>query len=133
MSELKQRWQSTPKWIKIIIYVILGLIAAVVLGFIFGYVIKLLWNWLMPELFGLKEITYWQAIGLFILGRILLGSFGGNNNSDPKCNRNGATTAPENGSGFESKSWKYYDEWWEKEGKKAFDSYLGSAKDDKEN
>jgi hypothetical protein len=26
-----------------------------------------LWNWLMPELFDLKVITYWQALGLLIL------------------------------------------------------------------
>ena len=31
----------------------------------------LLWNWLMPEIFGLKELTYWQAWGLMILSCIL--------------------------------------------------------------
>ena len=36
-----------------------------------GYPVMLLWNWLMPELFGLSEITFWQAIGLNILCTIL--------------------------------------------------------------
>jgi hypothetical protein len=31
----------------------------------------LLWNWLMPELFGLSKVTFWQAIGLNILCTIL--------------------------------------------------------------
>jgi hypothetical protein len=47
----------------------LGLIAIVIV--ILGYPVMLLWNWLMPELFGLSEITFWQAIGLNILCTIL--------------------------------------------------------------
>ena len=47
----------------------LGLIAIVIV--ILGYPVMLLWNWLIPELFGLSEITFWQAIGLNILCTIL--------------------------------------------------------------
>jgi hypothetical protein len=47
----------------------LGLIAIVIV--ILGYPVMLLWNWLMPELFRLSEITFWQAIGLNILCTIL--------------------------------------------------------------
>ncbi len=43
----------------------------------FGFVVMGLWNWLMPPLFGLKTITYWQALGLFILAKILFGGFRG--------------------------------------------------------
>jgi len=38
--------------------------------------IMLLWNGLLPVIFGLKAIGYWQALGLLILARILFGSFG---------------------------------------------------------
>ena len=40
----------------------------------------LLWNWLMPLLFGLKEITLLQALGLNLLSSLLFKStnFGGN-------------------------------------------------------
>lgn len=31
----------------------------------------LLWNWIMPDIFGLTEITIWQAIGLNLLSGIL--------------------------------------------------------------
>jgi hypothetical protein len=51
-------------------------IAIVALG-VFGLVVKSLWNWLMPELFGIRAITYWQALGVWILSRILLGGFHG--------------------------------------------------------
>jgi len=41
-----------------------------------GEVVKLLWNWLAPALFGLRQITFWQAVGLLALCRILFGGFG---------------------------------------------------------
>jgi hypothetical protein len=44
---------------------------------VFGFVIMSLWNWLMPTLFGLKEIGFWQALGVFILSKILFGGLGG--------------------------------------------------------
>ncbi len=44
---------------------------------LFGLVVMLLWNWLMPALFGLKAIGYWQALGLVVLCRILFGGRGG--------------------------------------------------------
>ena len=40
--------------------------------------IYFLWNWLMPELFNLKEITITQSAGLLILSSILLKSNGSN-------------------------------------------------------
>jgi hypothetical protein len=43
-------------------------------AFLFGYIMHL-WNWLMPGIFGLHVITYWQAMGLFLLSKILFGGF----------------------------------------------------------
>ncbi|MGE0771712.1 MAG: hypothetical protein AB7K37_08375 [Cyclobacteriaceae bacterium] len=49
----------------------------VVLGIIFivlvGFVTQLLWNWLVPALFAGPVITYWQALGLLLLAKILFG------------------------------------------------------------
>ena len=50
----------------------LGLIAIVIV--LLGYPLMLLWNWLMPIIFGLPEITFWQAIGLNLLSTILFKS-----------------------------------------------------------
>ncbi len=36
----------------------------------------LLWNALLPAIFGVVAITYWQALGLLVLGRLLFGGFG---------------------------------------------------------
>ena len=40
-----------------------------------GWVVMSLWNWLTPALFGFRTITFWQALGLLALCRILFGGF----------------------------------------------------------
>jgi len=50
----------------------LGMIAIVIV--ILGYPLMMLWNWLMPVIFGLPEITFWQAIGLNLLSTVLFKS-----------------------------------------------------------
>ena len=52
----------------------------IVLFFVLGYVVMALWNWLMPPIFGLRAITYWQAYGLLILSKILFGGLRGGRN-----------------------------------------------------
>jgi hypothetical protein len=42
---------------------------------VFGTAVVALWNWLMPSLFGLPMIDFTQALGLFVLCRILTGGF----------------------------------------------------------
>jgi hypothetical protein len=42
----------------------------------FGAIAMLLWNWLMPSIFGLAPISIWQAWGLLALARILFGGMG---------------------------------------------------------
>lgn len=44
--------------------------------FIGGEIVMRLWNWLLPMLFGWRQITFWQAIGILALCRILFGSHG---------------------------------------------------------
>ena len=46
-----------------------------------GWVVMLLWNWLMPEIFGLKRLDYWKAWGLLALCTILFKGFGSGGNS----------------------------------------------------
>ena len=46
----------------------------VVNTFLNPVVIMLLWNWLMPGLFGLATIGYLKAFGLYIMSRILFGN-----------------------------------------------------------
>jgi len=51
-----------------------GLALFAALAFLFGLFVMLLWNWLMPAIFGLGTITYWQAWGLVVLAHILFKS-----------------------------------------------------------
>lgn len=46
---------------------------ALLLALILGAPVMLLWNAIMPIVFGLSKITFWQAIGLNLLGSILFG------------------------------------------------------------
>jgi len=58
-------------FMKFIGWVLFGLCGISALALVLGLFVRLLWNWLMPELFGLAEITYWQAVGLLILSHLL--------------------------------------------------------------
>jgi hypothetical protein len=51
------------------------------LGLVFvlgvGFLTMSLWNWLVPALFNGPIITFYQALGLFILSKLLFGGFSG--------------------------------------------------------
>ena len=61
------------KWILLAPLVILGFLLFIAIG---GEVVRQLWNWLLPPIFGWRQITFWQAIGMLALCRILFGGFG---------------------------------------------------------
>jgi hypothetical protein len=44
---------------------------------IFGFFVMNLWNWLAPAVFGARTVTFWQAMGLLVLTRILFGGWHG--------------------------------------------------------
>ncbi len=78
--------------LKIITYVLGGICIAAVIGLIFGLIVMYLWNWLMPVIFGLPIITFWQAWGLVLLSHILfkVGSHRGHSgNYKSKCKTSG--------------------------------------------
>jgi hypothetical protein len=54
----------------------LAILGMVVFAFLGGTVVRLLWNWLLPPMFGWPVIGFWQALGLLALCRILFGGFG---------------------------------------------------------
>lgn len=66
---MRRRW----RWIFVAPLAISGLLVFIAIG---GGVVQLLWNWLLPTLFGWREITFWQAVGILALCRILFGGFG---------------------------------------------------------
>jgi len=42
---------------------------------LFGLIVMLLWNSILPQVLNVSALTYWQAVGLLVLCRILFGSF----------------------------------------------------------
>lgn len=61
------------KGLKIALMIVLGFLAVGV----FTYATMWLWNWLVPELFKGPVISYWQALGLLALSKILFSGLGG--------------------------------------------------------
>jgi len=62
--------------LKILLIAPFAIAGMVLFTFIGGEVVKLLWNGLLPSLFGFPAVTFWQALGLLVLSRVLFGGFG---------------------------------------------------------
>jgi uncharacterized membrane protein len=52
---------------------VLGIAAFIFVG---GWLVMSLWNWLLPSLFGWPALTFWRAVGILALCRILFGGWG---------------------------------------------------------
>ena len=137
---MKERtFKGHPKVLRIVGAVFVGIVFAVLFALIFGFLVKFLWNTLMPVIFGLTKITYWQAFGLVILAKLLFGSFGHHHShrSRDRVHRKvegrwhrflGVETCGEDDELWNPKgsykNWKYYDQYWKDEGKAAFEAYI---------
>ena len=54
------------------LFIVVGLL--ILSAIILAFPTMLLWNWLMPNIFGLTEITLYQAMGINFLSNILFKS-----------------------------------------------------------
>lgn len=106
---------------EIVGWIILGIIAAVGFAILFGFVIMWLWNWLMPEIFGLTTLTYWQAVGIFILFKIIFGGFG-NGKSHESSKKSKDVCKKDSKRDFSK--WEHYDKFWKEEGDRAYTEYV---------
>ena len=52
--------------------ILTAILIIVLVALILGFPLMWLWNWLMPSIFNLPEITFWQALGLNALSTILI-------------------------------------------------------------
>lgn len=103
-------------WVLIFAIFIIGFIA------LFGFVFQYLWNWLMPDIFGLITITYWQGIGLMILAKIIFGGFG-DGDKDSKCSPEDSSKRTKKSSKKDFSKWELYDAYWKEEGEAAYEDY----------
>ncbi len=108
------------KGVKIVFFILFG----IAIAFLVGYLVMRLWNWLMPELFGLTTLNYWQAVGLLILAKIIFGFGGGSGPGKKTHARKTSRFKKCNTLPSDFSEWKHYDEFWSQEGEKAFQDYL---------
>ena len=101
--------------------VVLGVIGAAVFALVFGWLVMILWNWLMPTIFHLGEIAYWQAFGLVVLAKLLFGGMHG-----PRGRSHGR--GPWKGNRPHRDEWHLYRDFWEQEGRQAFDAFVEKKK-----
>ena len=103
-----------------------GVCLAAFFGLIFGELVEILWNHLMPGLFGLKLITFWQAFGLVILAKILFSGSGLHGQHHRKLHDHVHDHFHDRAwkPGGSYKNWHHYHRYWEEEGKQAFEDYL---------
>ena len=73
---MNERWMKMSRLARLMVIAPLAILGMVLFIAIGGGVVMLLWNWLAPALFGIREVTFWQAVGLLALCRILFGGFG---------------------------------------------------------
>ena len=127
---------KVKKIVKIVFIAIFGAIAIAALALLFGYVVMLLWNWLIPSIFGLGVITFWQAVGIVILAKLLFGGFGGGGGKSGRRKKNMERRLKhrlrERCSEYGIKEWHYYDKYWEQEGKAAYEAYIERIKSGEE-
>lgn len=75
--------------VRIVMWVLLGILAAAAFALVFAILVKVLWNWLMPGLFGLPVIGFWQAFGILLLAKILFGGPGHGKHHGDHTDRHG--------------------------------------------
>ena len=119
-------------------WVLVGVILAVIFAFVFAFLVKLFWNGLMPDIFGVKTITYWQAFGLIILAKLLFGGFGLHSHPRGKKGFQRWRKFRDNDEDAESQpimpddTWRSYKQYWHEEGKAAFEAYLERIEQEKQ-
>lgn len=64
---------ATRRAVRIMKMFIFAIVFLAIFAAGFGAAVLYLWNWLMPAIFGLHMISYWQALGLLSLSWILFG------------------------------------------------------------
>src|SRR3984893_19477867 len=73
----EEHHMNKKKWIFLAPLALLAIALFIWLG---GQLVMHLWNWLLPTLFGWRQVTFWQAVGLLALCRILFGGLGSHGN-----------------------------------------------------
>ncbi len=116
--------KKTPDAFVIVGMIVLVVLVTAVVVALAGLLVRWLWNQLMPGIFNLPSLSYWQAVGLFVLAQLFFGA-GAKVETGNKTVKKGAKQESEQKTvhdGDPAEDDKYQD-WWRNEGKQAFDLY----------
>ncbi|MEO9892606.1 hypothetical protein [Aurantibacter sp.] len=116
---------SAEKFFRGFFKILFMIIAAIIFLLLFGYGFMHLWNWLMPDVFGLPILSYWKAVGILVMAKLLFGNFEGKGHKKSKSKQH----KPSKNNGWENcksdfSKWEFYDKFWKEEGETAFDDYV---------
>jgi len=120
---------TVKKVVKITAMVILGILVFLLAN----YLLMRLWNWLMPDLFGVGTVTYWQALGIFVLAKLLFGFGGGGGGKSKGSSSHKKKVKSSNKCSpwrRDFDEWKHYDQFWKEEGEEAFKTYVEKIKNE---
>lgn len=120
------------KYVTVAFKIFFGILAGIAFALLFGYVIMWLWNWLMPDIFGLTTINYWQAVGILVLGKMIFGGLGDGHHSKSNNRKSDKHFRKKMRASCKTdfSKWKYYDQFWEVEGEQAFKNYIQRTRDE---
>ncbi len=63
------------------------IVLAIALTALLGYIVMSLWNCVLVAVLHLSVITFWQALGILILSKILFGGFKGRWGGGPRSHK----------------------------------------------
>ena len=120
---------------RIIAMTIGGVVVSSIFALVFSWLVMFLWNWLMPSIFNLKTITYWQGFGIILLAKLL---FGGIHHGcrkhhsrfmhHPRFHHGGSADEDEFVPCGDFRNWKHYRQYWKERGKMDFENYLNEIR-----
>ena len=93
---------------------------------VFGYVVMWLWNHALVTVFDVPTVTFWQALGLFVLAKLFFGFGAGAQPAKPKDERHmkrrerSIATTEERMPDMD----ELFKQYWREEGKRAYEAYL---------
>ena len=113
---------------KFALWTCVGLFGAVAFGLLFGFLIQFLWNATLADMFGFPALSFWQAIGLFVLAKLFFG-FGGGGPSQSKQKRKKKKGSDDQGPCMEPEGVteladdETFRKYWREEGRESYDAY----------
>jgi len=87
----------------------------------------------MPDVFGLPVLSYWKAVGILVMAKLLFGNFKGKSHKKhSKRGRKHFRNRINDSCKGDFSKWEYYDKFWKEEGEQAFQAYVERRQNDEQ-